>query len=364
MEQISFIENISELSEGMDFRKPEYRREVFLRFYEFHVKYKAHPGAVYYTIPALIKEFNLTIEQTYWLCFLNGICQNIITSWEIFKVFNELPVNKKDFDNLSFFFRQNYKKFGWDVDRRYVKNQFEKCVAKYIELLRWKTQREYFCGICNSNDPKVNFDKLWEVVINEFYLFGRLSTFSYLEYLKIAGLNIECSNLFMFDIDGSKSHRNGLCKVLGRDDLDWHSSNESFNGYTKAQLEALIIEGEILLQEAKDKGIDASYFTLESTLCCYKSWYRKNRRYPNVYNDMFYERILVNEKNWGKKNDLFRSIRQKNLPKHLLIEENYLDPGLKPIKQNWFRTTGEVIMMDKEWECFKNGFNNLYYAAV
>jgi hypothetical protein len=34
---------------------------------------------------------------------------------------------------------------------------------------------------------------------------------------------------------GSQSHRNGLAKVLGRDDLDWHDSNPTgFDGkYTQ-----------------------------------------------------------------------------------------------------------------------------------
>lgn len=362
IEQLSQVENISHLEPGMDFRKPEYRREVFLRFYEFHTKYKAHPGAVYYTIPYLIEAFNLDAEQKYWLCFLNGICQNIITTWGIFDKFPNVPTNRKELDDLSFYFRQHYTKFGWDTDRRYVKNQFEKCVGKYIFLIAGQTQEEYFGSFCNQVDEKENFNRLWNVVMEDFYLFGRLSTFSYLEYLKIAGLNIECSNLFIFDLDGSKSHRNGLCKVLGRDDLDWHSSNPAFNGYTKGQLEALLQEGEALLQEAKSRGIDAGYFTLESTLCCYKSWFRKNRRYPNVYNDMFYERIVRNEREWGRKNELFRAIRQKCLPKHLLIEENYTDPGVRPIKQNWFREYGEVIMMDKEWLCFENNFNKIYYG--
>jgi hypothetical protein len=43
----------------MDFRNPKYRREVFLRFYEFHLKYKAHPGGVYIAFPYIQKYYNL-----------------------------------------------------------------------------------------------------------------------------------------------------------------------------------------------------------------------------------------------------------------------------------------------------------------
>jgi hypothetical protein len=361
MQKLAEIENVSVLTEGMDFRKYEYRREVFLRFYEFHDRYKAHPGAVYYAMPYLFKRFNLTTEQKLWVCFLNGVCQNILTTWEIFDRFSNVPVLKQDFDLLSLFFRENYTKFGWDIDRRYVKNQFEKCVQSYINNLNGRTQEEYFGNICKYESPHQNFDALWDIVSNNFYLFGRLSTFSYLEYLRIAGVNIECSNLFMYDLKGSTSHRNGLCKILGRDDMDWHKSNPEFKPYTQQQLQILEYEGEVLLNEAKQRGIDASYFTLESTLCCYKSWYRKNRRYPNVYNDMFYDRILKNEQGWQKTNHLFRELRQECLPSYLLVENNPYDPGLKPIKQNHFRETGEVIMMDLDWPCFKNSFNTKYF---
>ena len=35
--ELNNLEEIKDLKVGMDFRKPEYRREVFLRFYEFHL---------------------------------------------------------------------------------------------------------------------------------------------------------------------------------------------------------------------------------------------------------------------------------------------------------------------------------------
>ena len=72
-----------------------------------------------------------------------------------------------------------------------------------------------------------NFNRLWDVVRKDFYSFGRLSAFSYLEYLRIMGLNLDCPTLFLRDMQGSKSHRNGLAKVLGRDDLDWHDTNST-----------------------------------------------------------------------------------------------------------------------------------------
>lgn len=357
---------ISELEYGMDFRKPEYRREVFLRFYEFHCKYGSHPGAVYYVFPWLFKQFGMTTEQKLWFCFINGLSQNVITTFRLWKICPD-PGDIEGLGYMFKHFRDNYIKFGWDTDRRYVKNSFEKTVEHYVKLLNGKTQQEFFSSIYthsladefnDQTNAETNFGYLWDYVMENFYLFGRLSTFSYLEYLSIAGLPIICDNLFINDIDGSKSHRNGLCKVLGRDDLDWTKDNEV--KYTPEILEWLSKEGEKLINDANARNIEANYFTLESTLCCFKSWFRKNRRYPNVYNDMFYERILRDEKLWGvdEVNKMFRSIRQECLPEHLRMEDNFRDPGIKPEKQNHFRLTGEVIMMDKEWDCFKNKFND------
>jgi len=37
--ELSGVKEESDLVPGLDFRLHEYRREVFLRFYEFHLKY-------------------------------------------------------------------------------------------------------------------------------------------------------------------------------------------------------------------------------------------------------------------------------------------------------------------------------------
>lgn len=358
-------EEIALLERGMDFRDPLVRREVFLRFYGFHLKYKAHPGAVYYSIPHLINHYSLDEEQKLWLCFINGCSQNIITTSLLFEEF-PYPTS-----NISSWFRTHYAKLGWDTDRRYIKNKLEETISSYIDLLDGRSQVEYFNQFVGNDDPYSNFDVLWNEVLNNFKYFGRLASFSYLEYLRIAGLNIDCSNLFLDDISGSKSHRNGLCKVLGRDDLDWYDAlNPNFGGYSTDVIDWLKVEGELLLDDAKKRYSgqtfynDISYFTLESTLCCYKSWHRPNRRYPNVYNDMFFERICYAERMWKGQKDfsVFWDMRKEHLPSNLRLEDNKKDPGLDKIKQNHYLKTGQVIMMDGEYSEFVNDFNDKYYG--
>lgn len=376
--EITNTPEVKDLKEGSDFRRPEYRREVFLRFYGFHLKYKSHPGGVYYVMEYLSKKYNWDFETRLWFAFINGCTQNPLTSWVLFQHF---PSFDYDINKMEEWHKKYWKNLDYDIDRRYQKGHFVEMGQNYRALIKeagCKTQEEYFNKICYTDDPYLNFEKVWDVIYNDFFMYGRLSTFSYTEYLKIMGLNIDCNSLFMYDKSGSKSHRNGLSIVLGRDDYDVHHGNEFLhkeikNGHNKDIMQFLEKEGELLLNDAKEKYKDkefykdVNYFTLESTLCCYKSWTRKNRRYANVYNDMFYDRIVKAEsRNWKdidgtdiNFNDFWEA-RKEYLPKELRIEDNPLDPGLVPIKMNWYRKTGEVIMMENYDKVFKNSFFKKY----
>jgi hypothetical protein len=350
---------VTALEKGMDFRLPIYRREVFLKFYEFHLHHRSHPGAVYFMLPWLQRSFNLTQEQMLWITFINGVCQHIVTTWRLFEQF---PTFRADPQAMQTYIRDHWIELGWDMDRRYVKNKFCEALASYQTLIGSQSQVQYWQSLCASQDEKENFRRCWNTVMTQFQYFGRLSSFSYLEYQRIIGLPIECDSLFLDDMSGSKSHRNGIAVVCGRDDLDWHRSNPAFEGYRPQHLDWLIAQGDQLLQDAqtrfhdRDFRRDVTFFTLESTLCTYKSWHRKNRRYPNVYMDMFHGRITQAEVASRRDCTLFWNARKECLPDHLLLECNPSDPGLSPEKQNHYRNTGEVIMMEKMFPCFENSF--------
>lgn len=358
------------LTKGLDFRLPEYRREVFLRFFEFHLKYRAHAGAVYYVFPYLAEQGDWTMEEKLWFAYLNGNTQNPVTSYIIFNRYRTIP---DDLNEMGEWFHSEkvYRNLGFDTDRRHHKKSLMSHVENYKGLLKGQTQEEYF-GQYLKHGEYANFKKLWDVVSNRFLSFGRLSTFSYLEYLRIMGLNLDCDELFLDDMQGSKSHRNGLCKVMGRDDLDWHQDNPGFNGvYSTGLLSELEMEAAQLLDESKTRmrgaeyEKDISYFTLETALCTYKSWHRKNRRYPNVYNDLLHNRIKHAEERWIRPRfKVFWDARKAYLPDNLLLEKNPLDVGCVPEKQNHYRTTGQVIMMERDWGCFENDYSKRRITAA
>jgi hypothetical protein len=359
----------TDLKYGMDFRKPEYRREVFLRFYEFHLKFGTHPGCVYFVLPFLFKKYNWNAEQRLWFAFINGNTQNPLTSKIIFDEFPDFAT--LNLTRLDSWFNDKWPVLAFDTDRRHHKKEFIRAVTTYKKLCG-NSQADYFATFMGGDDPYENFRSAWQEVRDKFHSFGRLSAFSYLEYIRIMRVGkIDCDQLFLEDMQGSKSHRNGLAIVLGRDDLYWHDSNPGFNGeYTPEMLSWLKQEGALLLAEAKERAkgkpyfFDVSYFTLESALCTYKSWHRPNRRYPNVYADMFHDRIKKAENHWpGRDFSEFWAARRECLPEHLRLEDNPADAGVKPLKQNHYRLTGRVIMMDEEWPCFKNDYNDRVNAA-
>lgn len=344
---------MSDLEVGMDFRLPEYRREVFLRFYSFHLRHKAHPGAVYALMPWLREQYSWGEEEALWFALLNGNTQNPITSLELWRVSSGPTVAAGAVELWS----KRYAELDWDTDRRYHKKSLPKALESYTEMLGSRSQAEFWQETATGG-----WQKLWQTA-RSISTFGRLSAWSYLEYLSIMGVPVHCDDLMLYDIDGSRSHRNGLCKVLGRDDLDWHSSNPSFKGYTPAVIEWLTEEADTLLREAQSRESeeswagDVNYLTLESALCTFKSWFRPNRRYPGVYLDMLYDRIKRHEMRWGSQGEWWAARRQL-WPARLLLEMNIGDPGVAPLKQNWFLNTGQVINMEEEWPCFANEFNS------
>jgi len=355
----------SDLRQGLDFRLPQYRREVFLRFYEFHLKYRSHPGCVYYLMPYLAERYGWDEEARLWFAFINGNTQNPVTSLIIFRRFP--TVHGLCLVALKAWWQEFSRRLAFDIDRRYHRTKFVEAVERYQGLLLGGTQRGFFHQFLRGDDLGENFARLWWVVREYFLYFGRLSAFSYLEYLRVMGLPLDCNDLFLEDLSGSKSHRNGLCKVLGRDDLDWHEGNSTgFDGhYSPAVMRWLKAEAAGLLKEAgvrlvdRDFSGDVSYFTMESALCTYKSWHRPNRRYPNVYNDMLHGRIRVGEGAWPEEDlAMFWEARRDRLPAHLRLEDNPGDVGVKPEKQNHYLLTGEPVMMDQDWPCFQNGYND------
>ena len=318
-----------------DWRLPEHRREAFQRFYSFHLKYKTHPGCVYFLLPALAEHYGLDDDGKAWLVWLNGNTQNPVTTQLLLEASGGDPDRWED---AVSFWNDNWDRLQWDTDRRYQKGRFGEATAAWIDgagqapAFGWKLA------------GRQGWDATWTFANGQPYM-GRLSAWSMTEYAKILFPDdVPDAATLMLRDSGSTSHRNGLSIIAG-----WGSP---YLKWGKHDLDIWVPEleqlGEALLTEAAERNPgnrDVLRFTLESALCTYKSWHKPNRRYPNVYADMHYERIRWAEKRWGERFRLQWAARREALPEYLRLEDNPDDPGVAPAKQNQYLETGVPPMM-------------------
>jgi len=326
-----------------DYRQPEHRPDYFKQLYRMNLEHRVMPGLVYLYMPALAEHFGWDAEQRLWFAFLNGNTQNPITSLRIVQKFPEMPRRAAEFTRLKEWFDTEWACLSFDIDRRHQKRDFPNAVYHYSKLAEdHGSQAAMLTG---------SFPDLWARVTGQFYSFGRLASFSYLEYVKIMGFGADCDRLFLEDRSGSKSHRNGLLLLLGHDDQVWDKrmanghdgTYPNFNGMCTH----LAHQAADFLNEFRGRcnHPDAGYFTLESNLCTFKNGFF-GRRYPGVYADMALDRIKwYTERNLGGVTEPFIEIRAGCLPEWLREE---CEPKATPRaeKARLFRDTGVPYRAD------------------
>lgn len=329
----------------IDWRLPENRREAFQRFYSFHLKYKSHPGLVYSFLPEIAEAYRADDDQRAWITWLNGNTQNPATTLLLLEAAPHLDYWKRAVD----FWNENFKLLEWDTDRRHQKSKFGEATEKWAlnyDSTGWETA------------GAAGWGATWKYAFDQPYM-GRLSAWSMIEYARILfGSSIPDSDTWLLhDKSGSRSHRNGIALVAGYDSVYWDGDTPDMLGI----VEDLEVFADGLLREAQERNPgqpDVGRLTMESALCTYKSWHKPGRRYPNVYSDMAYNRLKKAEARFGKRFDILWEARRRDLPDYLRLEDVPHDPGLTSVKQNHYLETGQVIMMDREYEDMQNDFNH------
>jgi len=302
----------------MDYRLAENRREYFDALYTMNLRHGVMPGLVYLYMPALSERFGWGAEQKLWFAFLNGMTQNPITSLRMLERLPECPPAGAELTGFSDWFNREWSTLQFDTDRRYQKADTVSAIKAYAKTVsEHGTQEAMLTG---------EYSALWELVRGHYYSFGRLSAFSYLEYVYLNGFGSDCDDLVFGDKSGSKSHRNGMFFLLGMDHLVWDkrqpgSHDGSYTDFKKmcAWLER---QAEDYLESVRDNPLLERYvskFTLESNLCTFKNHFF-GRRYPGVYADMAWERIQwADERGQQPYTEVFKEVRQ-SLPAWLRAE--------------------------------------------
>ena len=302
-----------------DYREIKNRKEYFDSLYKLNIEYGIMPGLVYLYMPELAKRKSWDIEQKLWFAFLNGMTQNPITSLQLMEQLPNVPPLGAALSNFTEWFNVNWDNLKYDTDRRYQKKDTVDAIKSYSKIVnKFGSQQEMLSG---------SYEDLWNLVRENYTSFGRLSSFSYLEYIYLNGWGAECSNLLFEDKAGSRSHRNGMMLLEGCDDYVWdkRSDNDFKGDYPEFEkiCSWLNIRSNHFINKFKTRYpylSNIGNFTFESNLCTFKNHFF-GRRYPGVYADMAWQRI-----EWAEERDIevsiFKEIREEFLPSWLRIECN------------------------------------------
>jgi len=303
-----------------DYRLPENRREYFDALYAMNLRHGIMPGLVYLYMPKLAEHFGWDDEQKLWFATINGCTQNPITSLIMFNKFPEPPATPDKWRGMDDWFNAHWPELQFDTDRLKNKRNTVKALFTY-----WKAVKEIAGGSQARYWSVSMFPAAWERA-GGIFSFGRLSQFSYLEYVRIMGFGVECDEMLFDDFDGSRSHRNGALFLLGKDDIvfDKRASNGFDGKYPDFKKMCEWLEGWCTgyLQEFGSMYDlpDIGRFTLESQFCQFKNGFFK-RRYPGVYADMAWERIQkYDELGFSRETEVFKAIRAAHLPDWLRVE--------------------------------------------
>lgn len=302
---------------GKDYRLKENRSEYFTALYDMNLKYKVMPGLVYLYMPMLVERYGWDGEQKLWFAFLNGMTQNPITSLRMFEQLPECPPAGATLTRFDKWFNDNWDTLQFDTDRRHQKRDTVESIKAYAQLVseHGGFQVQMLTG---------SFSELWHRVRSGYYSFGRLSSFSCLEYVKIMGFGADCDTMFFDDKSGSKSHRNGMLFLLGKDDLVWDKRCDKFGMVSHSgDYDNFTGMCSWLERQADDylaRNPEYTRFTLESNLCTFKNHFF-GRRYPGVYADMAQDRIEWYEaRGFDGLVAPFKEIRAAHLPNWLRNE--------------------------------------------
>lgn len=323
----------------VDWRLPENRREGFMRLYTHHLLHQSHPGCVYPLLPAIAEAYDLDEDQRAWLVWLNGNTQNVVTSLLLLEAAPEPEAWRK----AVTFWEDNYTRLEWDTDRHHQKAKFGEATEEW-----WAAGgREISAATEWQEVARLGWSETWRYAKGQPHM-GRLSAWSMIEYARILLPGIPDADTWLLgDKAGSRSHRNGIAQVAGYDAVYWDADA----AHTLGIVDELSDLAEDLYCEAIRRNYNTAYprhisrLTMESAFCTYKSMWKPNRRYPNVYADMVYQRIKKAEARFGRTFDLLWDARRRHLPEHLRLEDCPRDPGLSAIKQNWFHVTGEIPVL-------------------
>lgn len=269
-----------------DYRLKQNRREAFIRWYAWSLQYKDCDPAVWMT-NYLNDRYEHNTEERLWLCWLYGNTYYLPTSWVLKNEFPDYEL--ATVDRLNWWNSNNYKRLRYQTDTKYNKGHLPTMFESYSKNIGKGQQLDYFNRLLGDNEHD-SFRKVYSTVKENFYKFGRYTTWFYLQHLySTCGIPIIPDSLFFSDYSGSRSHRNGFLFAVGKEDL--YDQKLTTKQYEDLEEEAKSFLQEMTRRYPEYKN-DINYYTMETCLCSFKKIFREHHgRYLGYYLDRQAEEI-------------------------------------------------------------------------
>ena len=323
----------------MDYRLIENRREAFIRWYAWSLKYDDCDPAVWCT-NYLHKRYEHNDEERIWFAWLYGNTYQLPTAWVLKNEFPDFEL--ATVDRITQWNTTNYKRLRYQTDTKWNKGHLPAMFASYQQFIGSKSQREKLEGFYGDNERE-SFENLWEGIKTNLHKFGRYSTWFYLQHLRhTAGVRIEPTSLMLNDYDGSRSHRNGLHLALGEDNYYDQKLSSQHYADLEARAREILEETKLRFPELVEQ-ID--FFTMETCLCSFKKIFRaKHGRYLGYYLDRQAEEIQMaqNDGWYGIDWDVLWQSRNETIDLRLDTQR-----GIDKEKFTYFLNSGKIENL--EW---------------
>ena len=124
----------------MDYRQPQNRREAFIRWYAWSMKYDDCDPAVWAT-NYLNKRYEHNDEQRLWLAWLYGNTYYLPTAWILMNEFPDFEL--ATVDRMEQWNAANYKRLRYQTDTKWNKGHLPAMFASYQKFIGNGTQREH-----------------------------------------------------------------------------------------------------------------------------------------------------------------------------------------------------------------------------
>lgn len=270
------------------------RKENFINWFGWSLELEDCDSALFMT-NYYFDRFEYNTEQKLWLIWLYGTTYYWPTAYVIWNEFPDMEL--VGVDRLKKWNDDNYSRLRYQNDTKWNKGHLPAQFVSYKEWVGDRTQGEAIAEHL-TDDPVKNFYNLWDVA-NGWHKYGRYTSWFYLQTLKQCGkVPLDVDSLWLHDHSGSRSHRNGLCYAVDRDEWVNQKLNETQLDYLNGEAKEMLAEVRQRFPNVADK---ADYFAMETCLCSFKKLFRKrDGRYLGYYLDRQAEEIKKVEKdNWA-----------------------------------------------------------------